>query len=121
MDGQERAQIAGALREMGHQVHFTTVAKFLRQLGYRLQANGKTKEGASHPDRDAQFSTSTDREAAMAAGRPVISVDTKKKELVGDFKNTGREWRPKGEPGWCAPTTSRTSSSARRSPTASTT
>jgi hypothetical protein len=92
-------QIAGALREMGHEAHFTSVATFMRLLGYSLQANVKTKEGASHSDRDAQFrhinQTAT---AAVAAGWPVISVDTKKKELVGDFKNAGREWRPKGEP-----------------------
>jgi hypothetical protein len=92
-------QIAGALRELGHDAHFTSVATCMRLLGYSLQANAKTKEGASHPDRDAQFrhinQTAT---AAVAAGWPVISVDTKKKELVGDFKNAGREWRPKGEP-----------------------
>jgi hypothetical protein len=92
-------QIAGALREMGHEAHFTSVATFMRLLGYSLQANVKTKEGASHSDRDAQFrhinQTAT---AAVAAGWPVISVDTKEKELVGDFKNAGREWRPKGEP-----------------------
>ena len=92
-------QIAGALLEMGHEVHFTSVATFMRLLGYSLQANVKTKEGASHPDRDAQFghinATAT---AAVAAGWPVISVDTKKKELVGEFKNAGREWHPKGQP-----------------------
>jgi transposase len=92
-------QLAGALRELGHRVHFATVAKLLRQLGYSLQANRKTKEGASHPDRDAQFEhINATAKAAIAAGEPVISVDTKKKELVGDFKNGGREWRPKGEP-----------------------
>lgn len=87
-------QIAGALREMGHQVHFTSVAAFMRLLGYSLQANVKTKEGASHPDRDAQFGhINQTAKAAVAAGWPVISVDTKKKELVGDFKNPGRCWR----------------------------
>jgi hypothetical protein len=92
-------QIAGGLREMGHEVHFTSVATFMRLLGYSLQANVKTKEGASHPDRDAQFwHINQTAKAAVAAGWPVISVDTKKKELVGDFKNPGREWRPKGEP-----------------------
>jgi len=91
--------IAGALREMGHEAHFTSVAMLMRQLGYSLQANLKTKEGASHPDRDAQFGhINTTAKAAVAAGWPVISVDTKKKELVGDFKNAGREWRPKGKP-----------------------
>jgi hypothetical protein len=92
-------QIAGGLREIGHEVHFTSVATFMRLLGYSLQANVKTKEGASHPDRDAQFQhINQTAKAAVAAGWPVISVDTKKKELVGDFKNPGREWRPKGEP-----------------------
>jgi Rhodopirellula transposase DDE domain len=91
--------LAAALREQGHTVHFTTVAKLLGLLGYSLQANAKTREGSSHPDRDAQFEhINTVAQAAIAAGQPVISVDTKKKELVGDFKNAGREWRPKGEP-----------------------
>ena len=91
--------LAGALREGGHEVHFTTVAKLLRLLGYSLQANVKTREGTSHPDRDAQFEhINAVARAAIAAGEPVISVDTKKKELVGDFKNAGREWQPKGEP-----------------------
>ncbi|MGH2887148.1 MAG: ISAzo13 family transposase, partial [Solirubrobacteraceae bacterium] len=92
-------QLASALREMGHEVHYTTVAKLMRLLGYSLQANVKTREGASHPDRDAQFEhINAVATAAIADGQPVISVDTKKKELVGDFKNAGREWRPKGEP-----------------------
>lgn len=71
----------------------------LRALGYSLQANRKSREGSSHPDRDAQFGhiNKTVR-AAVGRGQPVISVDTKKKELVGDFKNAGQEWRPKGEP-----------------------
>jgi transposase len=92
-------QVAGALREMGHEVHFTSVATFMRLLGYSLQANVKTREGASHPDRDAQFQhINRTAKAAVAAGWPVISVDCKKKELVGDFKNPGREWRLKGKP-----------------------
>jgi transposase len=92
-------QLAGALRELGHRVHFATVAKLLRALGYSLQANRKTREGASHPDRDAQFEhINATAKAAIDAGEPVISVDTKKKELIGDFKNGGREWRPKGKP-----------------------
>jgi hypothetical protein len=91
--------LAKALREQGHGVHFSTVAKLLRGLGFSLQANRKSKEGASHPDRDAQFGHINETvKAAIGAGEPVISVDTKKKELVGDFKNGGREWRPKGEP-----------------------
>ena len=92
-------QLAAALGEAGHRVHFASVAKLLRQLGYSLQANRKTAEGASHPDRDAQFEhIGATAKAAIAAAEPVISVDTKKKELVGDFKNGGREWRPKGSP-----------------------
>ena len=99
MDGEERAADRRRLGEMGHEVHFTSVATFMRLLGYSLQANVKTKEGASHPDRDAQFAhINQTAKAAVAAGSPLISVDTKKKELVGDFKNAGREWRPKGEP-----------------------
>jgi len=91
--------LAGGLQELGHRAHFTTVAALLRSLGYSLQANVKTREGKQHPDRDAQFRHINHvAKAAVAAGLPVISVDAKKKELVGDFKNAGREWRPKGEP-----------------------
>ena len=83
---------------MGHDVHFATVAKLLRALGYSLQANAKAKEGAQHLDRDAQFRhIDTVAKAQIAAGQPVISVDTKKKENVGDFKAGGREYRPKGK------------------------
>jgi hypothetical protein len=71
----------------------------LHELGYSLQANRKTREGGEHADRDAQFGhLNAQAEAFLAAGDPVISVDAKKKELVGDFKNAGREWRPQGEP-----------------------
>ena len=91
--------LAAALREQGHPVSHETVAKLLRRSGYSLQSNRKTKEGASHPDRDAQFGhINATAAAAINAGEPVISVDTKKKELVGDFKNGGRQWRPKGDP-----------------------
>lgn len=91
--------LAGGLREQGHDVHFTTVAKLLGLLGFSLQANVKTREGTSHPDRDVQFEhINATAKAAVGAGVPVISVDCKKKELIGDFKNGGREWRPKGEP-----------------------
>jgi Rhodopirellula transposase DDE domain len=91
--------LAEGLRELGHQAHFTTVAQLLRGLGYSLQANVKTREGRQHPDRDAQFRhINAAAKRAVERGQPVISVDTKKKELVGDFKNAGREWRPKGEP-----------------------
>ncbi len=92
-------KLAAALRELGHQVSHQWVAERLRELGYSLQGNRKTREGSSHPDRDAQFAhINAAAEAFLAAGEPVISVDTKKKELVGDFKNGGREWRPAGEP-----------------------
>jgi len=92
-------QVAAGLRELGHEAHFTSVAMLMRLLGYSLQANVKTREGASHPDRDAQFRhINATAKAAVAAGWPVISVDCKKKELVGDFKNGGREWHLKGKP-----------------------
>jgi len=75
------------------------VGLLLRELGYGCQANRKTREGTNHPDRDAQFThINTTVQTAIAAGEPAISVDTKKKELVGDFKNPGRELRPKGRP-----------------------
>jgi transposase len=92
-------KLAEGLRELGHRVSYRTVARLLRELGYSLQANQKTREGSSHPDRDAQFrQINASVQAALAAGEPVISVDTKKKELVGDFKAVGRELRPKGQP-----------------------
>jgi transposase len=91
--------LAEGLREMGHEVHFTSVAALLRSLGYSLQANVKTREGRQHPDRDLQFRhINRAAKAAVSAGWPVISVDTKKKELIGDFKNAGREWHLKGKP-----------------------
>ena len=92
-------RLAAELREQGHEVHFTTVAALLRSLGYSLQSNRKTLEGAQHPDRDARFRLINQRVgAAIAAGEPAISVDTKKKELVGEFKHAGREWRSSGDP-----------------------
>ncbi len=91
--------LAAALRAQGHPVSHQWVATMLHRLEYSLQANRKTHEGADHPDRDAQFAhIAAASAAALAAGQPVISVDTKKKELVGDFKNGGREWRPAGQP-----------------------
>ena len=91
--------LAGGLRELGHQVQYVTVAKLLRSLGYSLQANVKTREGRQHPDRDLQFRRiDTTCRQALQDRQPIISIDCKKKELVGDFKNAGREWRPKGEP-----------------------
>jgi hypothetical protein len=92
-------QLAGELTRQGHPVSPSTVGRLLKAAGYSLQGNRKTKEGGDHPDRNAQFEhiTATVR-AFQKRGQPVISVDTKKKELVGDFKNGGREWHPKGEP-----------------------
>ena len=92
-------KLAEGLRGIGHAIGHNLVGDLLRKLGYSLQANRKTREGANHPDRDAQFRYINDCvKAALDAGEPAISVDTKKKELVGDFKNAGREWAPKGSP-----------------------
>jgi len=92
-------QLAAALEKQGYRIGRQTVATLLEEMGYSLQGNQKTKEGASHPDRDAQFHFIHDRiEDFQRRGQPVVSVDTKKKELVGDFKNGGREWRPQGDP-----------------------
>ncbi len=91
--------LADGLRRMGHTIGRTLVGKLLHQLDYSLQGNRKTREGSDHVDRDAQFHYINDRvKEALASGNPAISVDTKKKELVGDFRNAGREWRPKGSP-----------------------
>jgi transposase len=93
------AKLAEALREMGHDVVDRTVLRLLKAMGYSLQANRKSREGAQHPDRDAQFAHINQTVAeAIAAGQPVISVDTKKRELVGDFKAVGREFEPRGRP-----------------------
>jgi len=92
-------QLARALREQGHTISHVSVGVLLKDMGYRLQGNRKTLEGASHPDRNAQFEYINDKtQAALRAGQPVISVDTKKKELVGRYKNAGTEWMPQGEP-----------------------
>ena len=91
--------LTAALRESGHQVSEFVVRRLLRELGYSLQANVKTAEGGQHLDRDAQFCYLNDQaQQFMAAGDAVISVDTKKKELVGAYKNGGREWNPAGQP-----------------------
>ncbi len=92
-------KLVDELAKKGHKVSATVVGELLHGLGYSLQANSKTKEGGQHIDRDAQFRYLNDQAAAfLAADEPVISVDTKKKELVGNFKNNGREWRPSGRP-----------------------
>jgi len=92
-------ELAKGLRGLGHEVSYRTVARLLHELGYSLQANRKTKEGSQHPDRDAQFRHISDKvAAAITEDRPAISIDTKKKELVGEYKNGGSEWRPGGDP-----------------------
>ena len=93
-------QLAAALEEQGHVVGRQKVADLLAELGYSLQANRKTKEGsANHPDRDQQFNYINEQATAFQNQKqPVISVDTKKKELVGELKNAGQEWQPKGDP-----------------------
>ena len=91
--------LAAALGEQGHTVSHTLVGQLLHRLGYSLQANAKTREGQQHADRDAQFRYINATVKRFQRNRqPVVSVDTKKKELVGDFKNAGREWRPLGDP-----------------------
>lgn len=92
-------RLAKELRRQGHSVSQRTVYNLLRQAGYSLQVTRKTREGTQHEDRDAQFAHIARTVAEyQASGDPVISVDTKKKELIGDFKNAGREWQPQGAP-----------------------
>src|SRR5277367_209719 len=92
-------RLADELSRRGHAVGYRTVAWLLHEAGYSLQANRKTREGNQHPDRNAQFEYINAQAIRFQKRRqPVISVDTKKKELVGDFKNGGQEWRPQGEP-----------------------
>jgi len=92
-------RLTAELRRQGFDVGRQKVSELLGRLNYSLQANRKTREGSSHPDRNAQFEHIARRVAdSQARGQPAVSVDTKKKELVGDFKNPGREWRPKGRP-----------------------
>ncbi|WP_429426476.1 ISAzo13 family transposase [Nocardia sp. GAS34] len=91
--------LAAALTAQGHEVGSDVVADLLREQGFSLQSNVKTLEGKQNPDRDAQFRYINDKvKAHQAEGQPVVSVDTKKKELVGPFKSAGREWRPQGDP-----------------------
>jgi hypothetical protein len=92
-------QLTEELKRKKHQVSHQVVADLLHTMGYSLQANRKTKEGAGHPDRDAQFEHLNGKVRwCLGRRQPVISVDTKKKEWVGEFKNNGREWRPKRQP-----------------------
>jgi transposase len=91
--------LAVALTAQGHRISAVTVAELLHEEGFSLQGNAKVAEGKQHPDRDAQFRYINEQvKAFQAAGQPVISVDAKKKEIIGEFKNAGREWRPVGEP-----------------------
>jgi transposase len=92
-------ELAQGLRERSHEVSYRTVARLLHELGYSLQANRKTKEGSQHPDRYAPFRHINDTvAAAINEQRPAISIDTKKKELAGEYAIGGREWRPRGDP-----------------------
>jgi hypothetical protein len=92
-------QLAKELTRLGHQAGSSLVGRMLHYIGYSLQANAKVSEGAQHPDRDGQFRYINDRAAEhLAADQPVISVDCKKKELVGNYANGGREWEPEGSP-----------------------
>ncbi|MBI2934197.1 MAG: ISAzo13 family transposase [Chloroflexi bacterium] len=92
-------ELADALSSQGHPVSYQVVSELLRQAGYSLQANAKRLEGAAHPDRDAQFRYLNEQvKAFLTGGDPVVSVDAKKKELVGRYKNPGREWQPQGAP-----------------------
>lgn len=93
------SRLVKELSAMGYTISPSKVGHLLHDLGYSLQANDKTREGSAHPDRNAQFEyINSEAEEFLAAGNPVISVDTKKKELVGDFKNGGHEWQPYGKP-----------------------
>jgi hypothetical protein len=91
--------LAAELNALGHSVSHMTVDRLLWEMGYSLQANQKTREGASHPDRNAQFEhINAQVRRFQRRGQPTVSVDSKKRELLGDFKNNGREWRPRGSP-----------------------
>ena len=91
--------LADGLRALGHQVSHQTVGRLLVELGYSLQSNRKTEEGKDHPDRDAQFGHINAKvRSFQRRGQPVVSVDTKKKENVGNYRNSGREWEPEGQP-----------------------
>ena len=94
-----RAKLTAALSKAGWKVSSTTVSRLLHELGYSLQSVRKSRESTSHPDRNAQFEhINAKAEDFLERAQPVVSVDTKKKELVGDFKNAGREWQPEGKP-----------------------
>ncbi len=112
--------LADVLTALGHDLSHQTVGRLLTDLGYSLQSNRKTEEGKDHPDRDAQFEQINGRvRRFQRRGQPVVSVDTKKKEIVGNYKNSGREREPKGRPRGSNPRTSRTRNWARWRPTGS--
>jgi hypothetical protein len=91
--------LAAELTRQGHRAGADTVGDLLRKEGFSLQGNARTIEGQRHPDRDAQFRYISEQvKDHQGTADPVISVDTKKKELAGEFRNAGREWRPRGEP-----------------------
>lgn len=91
--------ITKQLKKKKHKISHTLIADILHEMKYSLQANSKTKEGKNHPDRNKQFEyISKKAQYQLEKGEPIISIDAKKKELIGDFKNGGREWRPKGTP-----------------------
>ena len=114
--------LAWELQQRRHPISHVKVSQLLHALDYSLQRTRKTEEGADHPDRDAQFrQINATVKKALAAGLPVISVDTKKKELVGNYANAGRQWRAAKQPPRCRGTTSRVPMSPAPIPTASTT
>jgi hypothetical protein len=93
------SKLAEALRAEGYQASATSVRRMLGAMGYSLQSNRKTREGEQHPDRDDQFRHIAERVAARKKrGEPALSVDTKKKEVLGNLKNPGQTYRPKGKP-----------------------
>ena len=99
MDLQEYAELGRRVAGLGHDLSHQTVGRMLVELGYSLQANRKTEEGKDHPDRDAQFEHINPKvRSFQRRGQPVVSVDTKKKEIVGNYRNSGREWEPRGQP-----------------------
>ena len=99
MDVQESSEAHGGAVEGGWKVSSTTVSRLLHELGYRLQSVRKSQEGTSPPERNAQFEhINAKADEFLQRHQPMVSVDTKKKELVGGFNNGGREWRPKGKP-----------------------
>src|SRR5271166_4487443 len=97
--GRSHDKLAVALQGMGHRISANSMRRLLPALGYSRQSNRKADEGSKHPDRDAQFEHINAKViAAQAANQPVISVDTKKKELIGNYRNGGTDYRPKGDP-----------------------